>query len=165
MKSLNFEIPQYKNPREMLCAKMDELDYTFNGAIESVKEEVYIERDRAKEGKNPNEVNMYLHLRIELEKVLTERVPEEIEDIMVRSRHWGEDPERRFDKYWMRRLEYGYKAIEFFYREIYKDDPEFKPELMKHTKEELDVFLDNKEDVEEAKRKAKPWKGWYQFWK
>lgn len=118
-----------------LIANLTFHDETFTEALPALIEDFHSDRQVCIERKHPFEKNPYLICKSQLETLLTERNIDDIEDVMVKSENrgpYGDDPETR------RELAACHaQFLERIYHEIYKDDPEFRPELVRTPVEEL----------------------------
>lgn len=88
---------------------------------------------------SPPDKNPYSLCKSQLETLLTKRNLDEIEEVMLKSENQRTPSEQLFDNPTdvKRSKEINAQFLERIYHEIYKDDPEYKAELVKTPVEEL----------------------------
>ncbi len=119
----------------LLIPNINPYDETFAELLPQIIWNFHDTNKTWKERSNPSSENPYLLLKQELETLLTERNLDEIEEVMVKSENrgpYGSDQETRCEL-----AACHAKFFERIYFEVYKDDTEYKPELVQTPIEEL----------------------------
>lgn len=109
-----------------LISNLNPQDETFEEMFPSLIEGLHHDKQVCIERGHPLDINSYLGFKQELETLLTERNIDDIEEVMLKS----ENP-RYIDR------NKNAQFLERIYHEIYKDDLEYKAELVQTPIEEL----------------------------